>query len=560
MKSIRMRFTKTLLLSFLVAFNTTLAQQKTEPSALEFSRTEVIPIADTQNNRGYELYIRLPENYGENTDQQFPVIYYTDAMWHVETLSGSAEYIMENAILVGISWQIDINEELKQEVGAHVSRYRDYSFREHSNQEYQTKYHFGQADKHLAFIRDRVIPFVESNYRTKPDQRTYFGYSMSGEFGAYIMLSQPGTFKNFILGSPSLRSDDIAELAKISTNEARLDANVFISHGSLEDRLGKNTEEFITMLKARNDESLRLNPVVIEGSHQSAFPMTAVRGVKWVSQISNFPELDGPYFGQKTPGTKPELFAAGTISVDGRQENGISFSPNLEEVFFSAEKANGDPAIYFSRLKDGKWTLIKEAGFTRGKKSGEMQPFVSYDDQRIYFTGHNSDLSDTKIWYVDRSEDSWGEAKRLELPTEDKAFYANQSKSGDLFFTNVSSFKMNYAPMEKGKFPKVEEVEVDFGFHGFIAPDKDYLVVNYRNQEDESRRDHDIFVYFKKKDGTWTEPINLGSDVNSDFDENTPSITPDGKFLFFCRRNRDGGTLDFYWVSTEVIERVRPVE
>ncbi|MEQ9289864.1 MAG: hypothetical protein RIG77_23250 [Cyclobacteriaceae bacterium] len=62
-------------------------------------RIQVIPIKDTETDRHYELYIKLPEEYSENEDQHYPVIYYTDAMWHVEMLSGSAEYIMEEAIV-----------------------------------------------------------------------------------------------------------------------------------------------------------------------------------------------------------------------------------------------------------------------------------------------------------------------------------------------------------------------------------------------------------------------------------------------------------------------------
>ncbi|MDW3195224.1 MAG: alpha/beta hydrolase-fold protein [Cytophagales bacterium] len=541
----------------MIAVNVVLAQDKT---GLEFSRTEVIPIQDTQNDRAYELYVRLPANYADSVHKQYPVLYYTDAMWHVEMLSGATDFLMEEAILVGISWQLDIDAASIEELGAHVSRYRDYSFREISNEEYQKKYNFGQADKHMAFIEKDVIPYVEHNYRTQPNQRSYFGYSMSGEFGTYLMLAQPGLFNQYILGSPSIREDDIAELTEISAQVKELNAQVFISYGSEEEAAGKRIETFIDMLKSRNDQSLKLNPVVVEGDHQRAFPMTAVRGVEWVSNLYAFPSLSGPYFGQEIPELEPSIFAPGTISVDGRQENGISFSPDLDEVFFSAEKVNGDPAIYFSKLENGKWTVIEEAGFTEGRKSGEMQPFVSFDNEKIYFTGHNSDLSDTKIWYVDRDEDSWGKAQRLALPIEDKAFYANQSANGDLFFTNVSTFKMNQAENENGNYPDVQEMEVDFGFHGFIAPDQGYMVVNYRHQEDPNRKDHDIFVYFKKKDGSWTEPINLGGSVNSDFDENTPSITPDGKFLFFLRRNKDGGTLDVYWVSTEVIERLRPPE
>ncbi|MFT6990671.1 MAG: hypothetical protein ACJASL_002653 [Paraglaciecola sp.] len=106
-----------------------IAVKASEHKSLELPAIQVIPIQDTQAERQYELYLKLPESYAKNSDKIYPVVYFTDAMWHVEMLSGSAEYLMEDIILVGISWQKHINEELKKDKGAHVSRFRDYSLR-----------------------------------------------------------------------------------------------------------------------------------------------------------------------------------------------------------------------------------------------------------------------------------------------------------------------------------------------------------------------------------------------------------------------------------------------
>jgi len=270
------------LLPFLIA-------EASETNDFTLSRIQVVPIKDTQSDRQYELYIKLPDGYSKNKDKTYPVIYFTDAMWHVEILSSSTDYLLEDAILVGISWQKDIKEDLKKEAGAHASRYRDYSIRKSNNPESQAKYQFGQASKHLAFIRNDVIKTIEKEYRTDPNSRTYFGYSLGGEFGAYILLTQPDTFKNYILGSPSLKSD-IPIISELASNPALkgkgLNANVFISYGTLEKELGEHIKKFIILLKTRNDKGLVLNHIVIEGSHQTAFPLTGVRSVTWLSNLT----------------------------------------------------------------------------------------------------------------------------------------------------------------------------------------------------------------------------------------------------------------------------------
>lgn len=260
-----------------------------EPGVYEMPKTQVVPIKDSQTDGQYELYIKLPDGYEQDKKVKYPVIYYTDAVWHIELLSAATAYLMEDVILVGISWQTDISQALQQESGAHVSRFRDYSTERSTNLERQAKYQFGQASAHLTFIQNDVIKFIETNFRTQPKNRTYFGYSLGGEFGAYILLAHTNTFKNYILGSPSLRGN-IPFLSKLSSDlslkRKNLNTNVFISYGSLEHELGSHVEEFIALLKSRKDDSLKLNRFISEGNHSQAFPLTGVSGITWLSSLN----------------------------------------------------------------------------------------------------------------------------------------------------------------------------------------------------------------------------------------------------------------------------------
>jgi Tol biopolymer transport system component len=275
-----------------------------------------------------------------------------------------------------------------------------------------------------------------------------------------------------------------------------------------------------------------------------------------------FTRIEDLYLGQKPPGLTPEVFAPGIISIEGRYEHGISFSPNLQEVYYSANIKDEDPSIYFSKLIRKNWTNPKKANFTKGLKVGEMHPFINPTDDKIFFTAHDQftlpeHKESVKIWVVNRQGNGWSKAKQLYSPiNKDFVFYANQAKNGDLYYTNVSKWKMYYAPNKKGKYPEVHEVGIESGLHGFISPTQDYIVVNKRNKKDKQRKS-DIYVYFKKKDNTWSKPINLGSKVNSNFGETCPSITPDGKYLFFSRYNEEGGLSNFYWVSTKVISKLK---
>lgn len=267
------------------------------------------------------------------------------------------------------------------------------------------------------------------------------------------------------------------------------------------------------------------------------------------------------YFGQKPPDSIPVIFAPEVVSINGRYEYGISFYPDLKEVYFSANYEGEDPSIYFSKLEVNEWTKPKKLNFTKGKKVGEMHPFVNSNGEMIHFTAHDAftlpeHKESVKTWFVKRSGNFWSEAEQLDSPVNnDFVFYSNEAKNGTLYYTNISKGKMYYAPKINDRYPEVYDLDTR-GFHGFISPSQDYLVVNASNMDDKERKS-DIYVYFKNKNG-WSKAINLGNKINSNFSETCPSITPDGKYLFFSRYDEEGGLSNFYWVSTEIIEKLRP--
>ena len=281
---------KPILTAFLIGWLSNSAVQASELAALTLPKIQVLPIKETQSNKQYELYIKLPESYSKHKDKTFPVIYFTDALWHVELLSGATEFLMEDVILVGVSWQKDIAEELKQEYGAHVSRFGDYSFQKIFNPKHP-KIKFGQADSHLAFIRDDVFKYVEENYRTQPSNRTYFGFSAGGIFGTYILMAQPDTFKNYILGSPSIWSSAPAlfALENASLNSKTSAINIFISYGELEKDVIPKVDSFISELKGKKYDGISsIKHIVVKSSgHSDSFPLMAVQSVTWLSNLQN---------------------------------------------------------------------------------------------------------------------------------------------------------------------------------------------------------------------------------------------------------------------------------
>ena len=72
-----------------------------------------------------------------------------------------------------------------------------------------------------------------------------------------------------------------------------------------------------------------------------------------------------------------------------------------------------------------------------------------------------------------------------------------------------------------------------------ISQDGEWLIFTGCNYP-EGMGSCDLYISHKTKSGFWTEAINLGNSINSEFWESTPSISPDKKDLYFSS-NRPGG-------------------
>jgi len=87
-----------------------------------------------------------------------------------------------------------------------------------------------------------------------------------------------------------------------------------------------------------------------------------------------------------------------------------------------------------------------------------------------------------------------------------------------------------------------------------VSPDGDLLVFCSKNPS--GLGEDDLFVSFRMNDGGWSEAVNLGDGINSDRSENRPFITADGKYLFF--NSNVNGNRDVFWVEMAVVTKLRP--
>jgi len=158
------------------------AQTDGEPVSLGTYR--VIHSVILDEDRPLQVY--LPRGYDEST-VGYPVVYllYSDLveLYYARAIHDLALLSIDRippVILVGV---------------ANTQRYRDLLPWARPGGR------GGQADQFLEFVAHELIPFVESEYRTK-EYRILIGPQAAAVFGAYALLESPATFDALILNNP----------------------------------------------------------------------------------------------------------------------------------------------------------------------------------------------------------------------------------------------------------------------------------------------------------------------------------------------------------------------
>jgi len=90
----------------------------------------------------------------------------------------------------------------------------------------------------------------------------------------------------------------------------------------------------------------------------------------------------------------------------------------------------------------------------------------------------------------------------------------------------------------------------------WVAPDESYLI--WSSHREGEFGNGDLYISFKTPSGTWSKPVNMGHLINTSDQERFPSVSPDGKYLFFTRHLDSTSNNDFYWVETKDFKNLRP--
>ncbi|WP_071397187.1 OmpA family protein [Flammeovirga pacifica] len=222
-------------------------------------------------------------------------------------------------------------------------------------------------------------------------------------------------------------------------------------------------------------------------------------------------------------------------------------------------------------MNDSLEMIIMNLGPEINSQYQDFAPVLSADEKTLIFTSRRPDSKGGDIDPIDGlyyedvyiahndDEGEWQKANNIGnvvntkghdaavglSPSGNSLFlYRNTgSHSGDLFLSQWNGKDWS-KPMELSKNVNSDNWET----HATLTADGKSLYFTSNRTGKDTQGGKDIYVIHKEEDDTWGAPQNLGPVINTEYDEESPFIHPNGKILYFSSKGHNGmGGYDIYF-------------
>jgi outer membrane protein OmpA-like peptidoglycan-associated protein/tetratricopeptide (TPR) repeat protein len=192
------------------------------------------------------------------------------------------------------------------------------------------------------------------------------------------------------------------------------------------------------------------------------------------------------------------------------------------KLYFGRDRGNdaGGEDIYVADLEDAQWSKAVNFGPPVNTETHEVPLSISADGNTMALFGNYAEsFGRGDIFYTDKTTNCWTNIKHYPAPINSEHFDSNAMYTAD----GKSILLVSERPGGVGDYHKKD----DF-YHGSYGGNTD------------------IYVYTPNENGDF-DLINLGSTINTPYSEYSPFLHPDGKTLYFSSDGHYGiGGLDVF--------------
>lgn len=167
-----------------------------EPLAFErYGHIERFALTSQHTNDTYTIEIYRPDSYAAS-QRAYPVLLLLDGEYAFDAAVALSDYMqrgeIEEHVIIGVSYGVPFGPPLAEKrtrnftpptTGGVLSR------------DAPTPYYL--------FLRDELLPEIDRRVRIDANEKTLWGYSLSGSFATWLNYYDPALFRNYVLASPN---------------------------------------------------------------------------------------------------------------------------------------------------------------------------------------------------------------------------------------------------------------------------------------------------------------------------------------------------------------------
>lgn len=260
----------------------------------------------------------------------------------------------------------------------------------------------------------------------------------------------------------------------------------------------------------------------------------------------------------------PTLFAPGVIS-SGMAESFPTVTPDGLILYFKRARDRSPETrsyIMTSHHVNDVWSEPEVAEFS-GEYS-DADPFVSVDGRQLFFTSDrpigDETPSSRDIWVVERTTDRWSEPIHLgPVVNSDKDEYSPiVTANGTLYFGSNREGGLGSGDLYRSKLidgqytepenlgPQVNSANGEWNL--IVSPDETLMIFEASGRAGNISPPGDLYLS-RNEGGEWSAASHLGP-LNTERSELSPRFSPDLRFLFFAsNRSPQPDNLDIYHIE-----------
>jgi uncharacterized protein len=231
----------------------------------------------------YQLAVWLPADY-VSSGQRYPVFY---------ALDGDLCFGLVTSLILPMNWTYHVPEMIIVGIGYNCGLAEWGSLREKDFKipEVQSDPPDSHADVFLSALKTEILPFVDANYRTDPQDRALFGYSSSGFFTLFALLNEPDLFQHYLAGSPDTDLSYpylLAHDQKLAQRDAPTPLDLFLTIGDQENGAMQSSldtfNQLSAVLQAHKYPGLRWTAQIYAGENHGAggMALTFIQGLRQI--------------------------------------------------------------------------------------------------------------------------------------------------------------------------------------------------------------------------------------------------------------------------------------